>query len=65
MAEYKNRSHFVEVDKIDNLIDSVCFSLKIIQVHMFCSNFSRFHMFCDDDRSKIVPDSTRSGVFPS
>ena len=30
---------------------------------MFCSNFSRVRMFCDDDHSKLVSESTRPGVF--
>ena len=41
--------------KTENLIESTCFDLKI----------SRVHMFCDDDRSKLVPVSTRPGGFPS
>ena len=28
---------------------------------MFCSTFSQFRMFCDDNPSKLVPDSTWSG----
>ena len=29
---------------------------------MFCSDFSQICMFCNDDRSKLVPESTHSGV---
>ena len=31
---------------------------------MFCSNFSQAHMFCDDNNSKLVPDSTQPEGFP-
>ena len=46
-----------------NLIESTWFYLKIIRVPMFCSNFSQVRMFCDDDISKLVPESTNYGVF--
>ena len=31
---------------------------------MFWSNFSRVCMFCNDNRLKLVPDSTQTGGFP-
>ena len=59
--------------KVENLIDFTCLNLKIVdstyfylklsRVHVFCSNCSRVGMFCDDDCSKLVPESTRPGVF--
>ena len=45
----------------DNLINYTCFYVKIGQVHVFCSNFSQVCMFCDDNRSKLVPGSTKPG----
>ena len=45
---------------IENLIESTCFYLKVIRVHVFCSNFIRDRMFCDDDCSELVPESTHS-----
>ena len=45
----------------DNLIESTCFYLKISGVHVFCSKFSQVRMFCNDDRSKLVPGFTRNG----
>ena len=41
-----------------NLMGSVCFYLKTIRVHLLWSNFSQFRMFCDDNRSKLVPEYT-------
>ena len=38
----------------DNLINSTCFYLKISRVHMFCSKFSQFRIFCDDNHLKLV-----------
>ena len=32
---------------------------------MFCSNFSRVPMFCNDDNLKLVPESTGPQCFPS
>ena len=32
---------------------------------MSFSNFSLVHMFCNEDRSKLVPGSTRPGDFTS
>ena len=32
---------------------------------MFCSNFSRVHIFCNDDRLKLVPESTQIEGFQS
>ena len=49
----------------ENLIESTCFYLKISRVHVFCSNFSRIRMFCDDDHSRLVQESTRPEGFPS
>ena len=43
----------------------MCFYLKIIRVYIFCSIYSWVRMFCDDDRSKLVPESTQPGGFPS
>ena len=43
----------------------MCFYLKIIRVHVFCSNFSRVFMSCDDNHLKSVPESTRPGIFLS
>ena len=51
--------------KKENLIEFKCIYLKISRVHVFLSNFSRFHMFCNDNRLKLVPESTRTGGFPS
>ena len=51
--------------KTENLIESTCFDLKNSQVYVFCSNFSQVRMFCDDDHSKLVPESTQPGGFPS
>ena len=49
----------------DSLFDSTCFNLKVSQVHVFCSKFSPVHKFCDDNRSKLVPESTQPGGFQS
>ena len=46
----------------ENLIKSTCFHLEISQVHMFYLNFNRVHIFFDGDNSKLVPESTHSGV---
>ena len=51
--------------KTENLIDSTFFHLKISRVHVFCLDFSRNRMFCDDDHLKLVPESTQPGGFPS
>ena len=51
--------------KIENLIESTCFHLKICQVHVFCSNFSRVRMFCDDDHLKLIPEYMQPGIFSS
>ena len=40
----------------------MCLYKKNSQVHMFFSNFSQVHIFCNDDNSKLVPESTCSGV---
>ena len=58
--------------KTENLIESTCFYLKIIRVHVFLSkfirvhvffwNFSRVRIFCDDDHSKLIPESTQPGL---
>ena len=34
-------------------------------MHMFWSNFSRVCMFCNDNNSKLVPESTQLQGFPS
>ena len=34
--------------KTDNLIESTCFYLKSIKVHVFCSNFSQVFRFWDE-----------------
>ena len=47
------------------LVEFTCFYLKVIRVHIFCSNLSQVHMFCDYDRSKLEPESTQPGVFMS
>ena len=49
----------------ENLIKFACFYIKNSQFHVFFSNFSRVCMFCDDDCSKLVPESTESGGFLS
>ena len=49
---------------IENLIDSMCFDLKISRSHMFSSDFSPVRMFCNYDCLKLEPESTRTGVFP-
>ena len=49
----------------ENLIKSTCFYLKNSQVDMFCLNFSQLHIFCDNNRSKLVLVSTHSGVWQS
>ena len=51
--------------KTDNLIESTCFHLKSSPFHVFSSNFSRGHVFCDDNDSTLIPESTRPGGFPS
>ena len=51
--------------KTKNFVEPTYFNLKISRVHVFCSNFSRVRMFCDDDRSNLVPESTRPVGFPS
>ena len=38
----------------EKLIKYTCFHLNISIVHVFFSNFSRVHMFCDEDCSKLV-----------
>ena len=55
------RRRFARVKK--NVIKSTCFNLKNIQVQVFCSNFSRFLMFCNEDHLKLVPKSTQPGIF--
>ena len=57
---YKTICDSVNTEK---LIKSTCFYLKTSQVHAFCSNLSRVHMFCVDNNSKLVPGSMHSG-FP-
>ena len=47
---------------IDNLINTTLLNMKSRQVHMFCSWFSRFGMFCNVDRSKLVTESTHYEV---
>ena len=49
----------------ENLIEATCFYLKMILFHMFCSSFSGVRMFCDEDRSKLVTESTQPRVFLS
>ena len=44
--------------KTENLIESASFHLKISQFHVFCSDFRQVHMFCNDNHSKLVPEST-------
>ena len=41
------------------------FNLNGSQVHAFFPNFSRACMFCNDDNSKLVPESMQTGVFLS
>ena len=53
------------VIKTENLIKSTCFYPKTSRVHVFCSNFSRVRIFCDEDHLKVVPESNRPGIFPS
>ena len=48
---------------IDNLIKSMCFYLKYSRFHVFCLNFSQARIFCDDNRSTLVPGSTQSRGF--
>ena len=50
------------VRNIENLIESKYFYLNISRVQVIFSKFCRVRMFCDDDRLKLVPESTRSGV---
>ena len=47
--------------KTENLIESTNFGLKISRVHMFCSSFSQVHIFCDDNHSKLAPESIKTG----
>ena len=69
-CEFKIQFKFDMEDKLwwkggrntDILIKSEFFYLKSSQVRVFCSNFSRFRMFWNDDHSKLVPESTHSGV---
>ena len=49
--------------KIENLINSTCFYPRVSWVHVFCSKFSRVHMFFHDTHSKLVPESMQPGVF--
>ena len=49
--------------KIENLIKSMCFHLRISRVHVFCLDFSRVCMFCDGNNSKLVIESTQPGGF--
>ena len=51
--------------KKENLIKSRCFYLKISWFHVFYSDFSQVRIFCDDYHSKLVPESTRPGIFLS
>ena len=51
--------------KTYNLIKSTCFYLKISRVQVFCSKFSQVRMFCDGNRSKLVPEYTCPGSYPS
>ena len=41
----------------------MCFDLHTSPVHTFFSHFSRVGMFCNEYYSKLVPESTYSGVF--
>ena len=43
----------------------MCFYLKMNWIHMSCPNFSWVRIFCDGNHSKLVPESTRPGGFPS
>ena len=43
----------------------MCFYLKISRVDVFCLNFNWIHMFCNDDHSKSVPESTQPRGFTS
>ena len=47
---------------IESLIYSLCFCLKISRVYVFCLVCSQVRMLCDEDHSKLVPESTYSGV---
>ena len=49
--------------KTENLIESASFHLKISQFHVFCSDFRQVHMFCNDNHSKLVPESTQPRGF--
>ena len=51
--------------KIENLIESTCFNLKVSRVHMFYSIFSQVYMFFNDDNLKLVTESTQPGSFTS
>ena len=45
----------------DNLMESTYFYLKVSRVNVFSSNFSQVCMFCDDNRSKLVPAYMQPG----
>ena len=49
--------------KTDNLIESTSFYLKISQFHVLHLNFSQVRVFCNDNRSKLVQESTQPGGF--
>ena len=48
----------------ENIIKPTYFYLKVSRVNVSSSNFSQVCMFCDADRSKLVPESMRPGGFP-
>ena len=49
--------------KTENLIESMCFYLKISGVRVFCLDLSRFHMLCGENNSKLVLESMQPGGF--
>ena len=45
------------------LIDFTCFYLQFNRFHMFSLNVSQVRMVCNDDSSKLVPESMQPGFF--
>ena len=51
--------------KLEILIKSTFFYLQFNRFHVFSLNVSQVRMVCNDDSSKLVPESMQPGFFPS
>ena len=48
---------------IDNLFEFTGFLSKQLLIQRFYLNFSQVRIFCNDDHSKLVPESTQPEFF--